>query len=189
MRDVSTAVDTTKDESVRVAIFIRHFQSRAWGKRPWHTVRPQFLLLFLVVWKNARQFHRGCTLKDSALPRDRDGTTRSSCPRTTAQARSRAVYSSYPPYFKQTHGNGGGSHFRLRVASWPYHSAAGTLVGTLHCRPFTTVVPFFPFIRSNRKIDLPLEGIDADNEDAYFVADAESFARSPANELAPRRFE
>ena len=85
-------------------IIIRHFQSRAWGKRPSHNVRPPFLLMFLVVLKNARQFHRGCRLKDSALPRDRDGITRSSCPRTTPQARSRAVYSGCPPYFKQTHG-------------------------------------------------------------------------------------
>jgi hypothetical protein len=42
---------------------------------------------------------------------------------------------------------------------------------------------------SNCEIDLPLKCIDANNEDAYLIADAESFPRSSANQLPSRRLE
>jgi len=51
------------------------------------------------------------------------------------------------------------------------------------------VAAFQRRIRRDREIDLPFEGIDTHNEDADFIADAESFARSPANELSSSRLE
>jgi hypothetical protein len=42
---------------------------------------------------------------------------------------------------------------------------------------------------SNREIDLPFEWIDADNEDAHFIADAESLAGSSAYQSPLRRLE
>ena len=62
-------------------------------------------------------------------------------------------------------------------------------LGSLHSRPFTAAVAFFPFIRSDREVDLPFEGINPHNEDTYLVADPESFTRSPANELPASRLE
>jgi hypothetical protein len=50
-------------------------------------------------------------------------------------------------------------------------------------RPLTAPVPFFPFIRSDREIDLAFERIDAHNEDPDLIADAESLVISSANEL------
>ena len=116
--------------------------------------------------KNERQSRHGCTPEDSELPRDRDGTTRSSYPHTTGRARSRAVCLVCPPWrqvFGRTVSAGG-----RRKARVPFAAA-----------------DFYRQIRSNCKIHLPLEGIDPHNKDAHLIANAESFTRSPADELSP----
>jgi hypothetical protein len=151
-------------------VSIRHFRLRVSGKRPWRAVRRRFPPAFPVVYRNEQQFRRCCSLTDLAPTRDTAGTTRNSCPRTKVRVHSQAVCLICPPQWQRLGGK----------------VLAG---GTRKALMASAVAAFDRRIRSDREIDLTLEGIDAHNEDAYLIADAESFARSSANELPSSRLE